>query len=155
LLEATNKQQSQYVQCMAGRGFSVSGLPETYEANVVPSPSISPPLSSPSHGKFLTADEKKELGHIIFTAGVASGGVCYLTDREHILRCTVVDTIKEAGIEAAHEGMAKDIIYTFICGNKDAIHQIVERVLKHLRENIRNTLLDLEDDMYSYVQCTA
>jgi hypothetical protein len=29
-LNATNKQEAQYIQCMSGRGFAVSGLPEEY-----------------------------------------------------------------------------------------------------------------------------
>jgi hypothetical protein len=55
-LEATNKQSALFIQCMAGRGFRVSGLPEEYNVSSPPSSINSPPsghfvTNEPSHSE--------------------------------------------------------------------------------------------------------
>jgi hypothetical protein len=56
-LEDTNKQSALYIQCMAGRGFTVSGLPEANvtQGEVPPAvPHDENPLPSPSQNGELT-----------------------------------------------------------------------------------------------------
>jgi hypothetical protein len=98
----------------------------------------------------LTAEDSQKLQKIVsdeLESSALSCGAIKIFERDNsFLKCTALHTIFGAGAAVLREHMTADIIYTFVCSNRDNIIMIVKQVTPKLPDHIASKMSGMVQD---------